>query len=52
MYQTEIVYDEVTRDYAMYVDDELVGFAATYHDAEVILQDLILALSGVTNDED
>lgn len=37
MYRKEIVYDRETRDYAMYLDGELMGFARTYHDAEVEL---------------
>ena len=38
----EIVYDQETHDYAMYLDGELVGFARTYHDAEVTLDQLRL----------
>ena len=38
----EIVYDRETHDYAMYLDGELVGFARTYHDAEVTLDQLRL----------
>ena len=33
----QIVYDRITRDYAMYLDGELVGFERTYHDAEIAL---------------
>jgi hypothetical protein len=43
-YRKEIVYDRETRDYAMYLDGELVGFARTYHEAEVTLDQLIFEL--------
>ena len=46
MYRKEIVYDRETRDYAMYLDGELVGFARTYHEAEVTLDQLVLELVG------
>ena len=42
----EIVYDRETRDYAMYLDGELVGFARNYHEAEVTLDQLALELIG------
>lgn len=44
MYRKNIVYDYETRDYAMYLDDELVGFASTYHEAEVTLDQLVFEL--------
>ena len=44
MYRKEIVYNRETRDYAMYLDGELVGFARTYHEAEVTLDQLIFEL--------
>lgn len=44
MYRKEIVYDRETRDYAMYLDGELVGFARTYHEAEVTLDQLVYEL--------
>lgn len=44
MYRREIVYDRETRDYAMYLDGELVGFARTYHEAEVALDQLVFEL--------
>lgn len=44
MYKKEIVYDRTTRDYAMYLDGELVGFARTYHEAEVTLDQLVFEL--------
>ena len=37
----EIRYDRASRDYGMYLDGELVGFARTYHEAEVTLDDLV-----------
>lgn len=44
-YETEIVYDRSTHDYAMYLDGELVGFARTYNDAEISLANLRLELT-------
>lgn len=44
MYRKEIVYDRESRDYAMYLDGELVGFARTYHEAEVTLDQLCFEL--------
>jgi hypothetical protein len=44
MYQKTIVYDRETRDYAMYLDGELVGFARTYHEAEITLDQLVFEL--------
>jgi hypothetical protein len=46
VYRTEIVYDRQTRDYAMYLDRELVGYARTYADAEATLDALISDLMG------
>jgi hypothetical protein len=40
MYRKEIVYCRETRDYAMYLNGELVGFARTYHEAEITLDQL------------
>ena len=41
-----IIYDWRTREYAMYLDGELIGFCdKTYQDAEVILDNLIVAQS-------
>jgi hypothetical protein len=45
MYEKSIQYDRDTRDYAMYLDGELVGFARTYHEAEVTLDQLIFELT-------
>ena len=44
MYRKTIVHDRKTRDYAMYLDGELVGFARTYQEAEVTLDQLIFEL--------
>lgn len=43
-YKREIIYDRETRDYAMYLDGELVGFARTYQEAEVTLDQLVFEL--------
>lgn len=42
--QKEICYDRETRDYAIYLNSELVGFARTYHEAEVTLDQLVFEL--------
>lgn len=49
-YRKEIVFDRETRDFAMYLDGELVGYARTYHEAEVTLDELVFELlsSGAT----
>lgn len=44
MYRKEIVYDRETRDYACFLNGELVGFAANYHAAEVFLDTLVYEL--------
>lgn len=44
MYRKEIVYERESRDYAMYLDGDLVGYARTYHEAEVTLDQLIFEL--------
>lgn len=41
----EIVYDAETRDFALYLDGELVGFARSYADGERVI-DTILAERG------
>lgn len=43
-YVKEICYDRETRDYAMYLDGELIGFARTYHEAEITLDQLVFDL--------
>lgn len=44
MYRKEIQYDRESRDYAMYLDGELVGFARTHHEAEITLDLLVFEL--------
>lgn len=49
MYERKIVYDKETRDFAMVLGNdvdgfELVGFARTYHEAEVTLDQLVFEL--------
>lgn len=44
MYEKAIIYDPETRDFAMYLDGELVGFARTYQEAEVTLDQLVFEL--------
>lgn len=44
MYRKEIIYDRKTRSYAMYLDGELIGFAKTYREADLILDQLIFEL--------
>ena len=43
-YAKSIQYDRETRDYAMRLDGELVGFGRTYHEAEVALDQLVFEL--------
>ncbi len=40
----EIVYDRETKDYACYLDGEIVCFARTYHEGEVTLDQLVFEL--------
>lgn len=40
-FRKEIRYDRETRDFAMYLDGELVGYMRTYHEAEVALDQLV-----------
>lgn len=44
MYRKMIVYDRKTRDFAMYLDGELVGYAPTYLQAESTLNQLVYEL--------
>lgn len=44
MYDKSIQYDRETRDYAMRLDGELVGFARTHHEAEITLDQLVFEL--------
>lgn len=44
MYRKEIVYDRETRDFALYLDGQLVGFAKTRAEAEAELDALVYRL--------
>jgi hypothetical protein len=44
MYRKEVKYDRVTRDYACYLDGELMGFERNYHAGEVYLDRLVFDL--------
>ncbi len=44
MYRKMIVYDRKSKDFAMYLDGELVGYAATYLQAEATLNTLVYEL--------
>jgi hypothetical protein len=44
MYEKAIIYDPETRDFAMYLDGELVGFARTYQEAEITLDQIVFEL--------
>ena len=39
-----IMYDRSTRDYAIYLDGELVGYARSYLEAEAVLDQLHMEL--------
>lgn len=41
LHDKQVVYDCETRDFAMYLDGELVGFARTYSEAEATLDALV-----------
>lgn len=43
-YEKEIVYDSETKDFALYLNGELVGFARTYQEAEDALDQLVYEL--------
>lgn len=44
MYRKAIVKDHETGDWAMYLDDELVGYARTYQEAEQTVDQLVFEL--------
>jgi hypothetical protein len=44
MYRKLITYDRKTGDFAMYLNGELVGYAATYLQAESALNNLVYEL--------
>jgi hypothetical protein len=43
-YRKEIFYDRDTRDYACYLDGELIGFQRNYHEAEIYLDSVAFDL--------
>ena len=43
-YRKEICYDRESHDYAMYLDNELVGFQRTYREAEITLDQIVYEL--------
>ncbi len=45
MHRKEISYDRETRDFAMYLDGELIGWARTYQEAEITLNQVVGELS-------
>jgi hypothetical protein len=44
MFTREIKYDRLTKDYAMTLNGEFVGYAASYHAAEIELDRLAFEL--------
>ena len=44
MYDKRITYDRNSKDFAMYLNDELVGFAETHQAAEQELDELVYRL--------
>ena len=44
MYRKMVIYDRKTKDFAAYLNGELVGYAATYLQAVSILNDLVYKL--------
>lgn len=44
LYRKRIEYDRETRDFALYLDDELVGYARSYADGESTLDALVFEL--------
>jgi hypothetical protein len=54
--ERRINYDRATRDFACYVDDILIGFAANYHEAELLCDryifDTLAAAEPVPSDND
>lgn len=44
MFKKEIKYDRETRDFAAYLDGEIIGFFRSYHDAEAELDRLVSEL--------
>jgi hypothetical protein len=46
-----IMYNRTTKDFAMYFDGELVGYARSYLEAEAVLDQLQMERLRVSNDE-
>ncbi len=46
-----IMYNRMTKDFAMYFDGELVGYARSYLEAEAVLDQLQMGRLRVSNDE-
>jgi hypothetical protein len=44
MYKKHIKFDRETKDFAMYLDGELVGYARTYLEGETTLNELVYEL--------
>lgn len=49
MSDREIVYDHEMHSFAMYLDKELVGFANSYHEAEITFDQLVFELIDQTD---
>ncbi len=45
-----IMFDRSTRDFAIYVDGELIGYARSYLEAEAVLDQLYMELLRVEHD--
>lgn len=43
-YKKMIVYDRKTKDFAMYLNGDLVGYASTYLQAKAVLDQLVYEL--------
>jgi hypothetical protein len=46
-----IMYDRTTKDYAIYLDGELVGYARSYLEAEAVLDQLYMELLRAGHDQ-
>lgn len=44
MFRKHIMYSRTTRDFAMYLDGALVGYAPSYLEAEAVLDQLLMEL--------
>lgn len=44
MYVKEIRYCRETKDYALYLNGEIVGYARSYHEGEIALNELVYEL--------